>query len=359
MAECRETDVAFAQSISLGNVAAVAPLAPPASGFPRSPGGWYFVGRARDVAAGPLSARIADRAIVVFRMASGGIAALDAHCSHQGADLSRGLVVGDTIQCPFHSWRFDARGSCTAAPGVCEPPKFARQRTYPIVERHGLLFAFNGSRPTFDLPFFWDCDPDEFVAGRPFRFLGECPWYVLASNGFDVAHFQSVHDRRMLEPPVVEEPHPFARRLRVLWEVTGDSLFDRLLRRFVGHTVDVTITNWAGTLTLVTGRFRHTTSYIYISSGPYDGERTEVNVIVFARRRPAWVDMATRDAMLALRRLFTRAFLRDDIERLVGIRYQPDRFTAADAEMAKFYCWLAHLPQEKPLPCPESLGDAS
>jgi nitrite reductase/ring-hydroxylating ferredoxin subunit len=356
----RERDVIGAKSISIGDAETVAHFAPSATSFSRSPSGWYFLGRARDIAAGPAPAKIAGRAVVVFRTAAGEIAVLDAQCSHQGADLSRGKVVADTIQCPFHSWRFDTNGKCTAASGLCSPPEFARQRSYPVVERHGLLFAFNGPRPMFDLPFFWECDPGEFVAGRPFRFIAECPWYVLASNGFDVAHFLSVHDRRMLEPPVVDEPHPFARRLRVLWEVTGDSVFDRLLRRFVGSTVDVTITNWGGTLTLVTGRFRHTTSYIYIASGPYADERTEVNVIVFAqRRRPAWFDAATRDTLLALRRLFTRAFLRDDIERLVGIRYQPDRFTAADAEMAKFYCWLALLPQENPLPCREEIGEAS
>lgn len=349
-----------AQSLRATTKAAGGAPAPDAASFPRLPASWYFAGLSRRLGGGPMLAEFGDRRAVIFRTASARAAAVDARCSHQGADLSRGAVVADAIRCPFHGWSFDASGICTGAPGVCEVPPFARQRAYPVVERHGLLFAFNGERPLFPLPFFEDCDPHDFVAGRPFRFIGDCPWYVLASNGFDVAHFQSVHDRKMLAPPTVDEPHPFARRLRVPWEVTGDSIFDRLLRRFVGRTVDVTITNWGGTMTLVTGEFRRAKSYIFIATAPWHTDRTEVNVIVFAQRRgPAWLDGVSRQLSLGLRRLFTQGFLRDDIERLVGIRYRPERFTEADAEMAAFYRWLAEMPQEDRLPCSDSSSTSS
>jgi aminopyrrolnitrin oxygenase len=347
-----EEHVATTRSLGVTAGEGGQPLAPDAALFPRLPSSWYFAGPARPLSDGPASAQLGKQRLVIFRAADGRLAALDARCSHQGADLSRGWVEGNAIHCPFHGWSFDASGVCTAVPGLCEIPSFAHQRTYAIRERHGLLFVFSGERPSFPLPFFENCVPGDFAAGRPFHFVAECPWYVLVSNGFDVAHFQSVHDRRMLGRPVVDEPHPFERRLRVQWEVTGDSAFDRLLRLFVGRTVDVSISNWGGTMTLVTGRFRRAKSYILIASAPRNDGRTDVNVVVFApRRKPRWLDAVARIVALEIRRLFTRAFLRDDIERLVGIRYRPERFTAADAEMAAFYRWLAQLPQEDSTPC--------
>jgi len=66
---------------------------------------------------------------------------MDANCAHLGADLGCGTVVGDTLQCPFHNWRYGADGVCTSVPHAAQIPAFARLRTYPVVEQHGSVFS--------------------------------------------------------------------------------------------------------------------------------------------------------------------------------------------------------------------------
>ena len=69
-------------------------------------------------------------------------------------------VAGDSIQCPFHNWKYGADGVCNHIPGTNSIPAFARQATYPAEERNGYIFFFNGVEALFPLPFFFDASPE-------------------------------------------------------------------------------------------------------------------------------------------------------------------------------------------------------
>jgi nitrite reductase/ring-hydroxylating ferredoxin subunit len=281
------------------------------------------------------------RPLVAYRTAQGRAAVLSARCAHLGADLGRGRVVGDALQCPFHNWEYGPDGRCTRIPTTDAIPAFARQMCYPVQERHGFIFFFNGREPLFPLPFFFDEQPEAFVAGKPFRFVANCTWYMLAANGFDVEHFRAVHDRTLIGPPEVDCPAPFARRMRWAAEVTGSSIFDGLLRRFAGGPVHVSITSWGGPYILVTGFFRRARSYILIATQPLEDERTLIETIVLGpRRTPALLQPLS----LWVRRIFTRGFLRDDIDRLGGIRYNPHTLLENDRLLIEYFAWAAALP---------------
>jgi len=166
---------------------------------------------------------------------------------------------------------------------------------------------------------------------------------MLASNGFDFDHFNAVHDRRLVGSPAIDAPHPFARRTRFAAVVAGGSIFDRLIRAFAGDAVEVSITNWGGTLIFVTGRFRRAGSYMLISSRPTAAHETRVEVIVFAPR-DGWPGRAGLQALnLWIRRTFTRAFFSDDIARLSGIRYHPEGLTGGDQDLIDYFNWAATL----------------
>ena len=62
---------------------------------------------------------------------------------------------------------------------------------------------------------------------------------------------------------------------------------------------------------------------------------------------------------LWLRRLFTRGFMQDDVNRLAGIRYNPATLVAADRLMAEFFAWAAGLPQVAREPNPMRLSGAA
>jgi nitrite reductase/ring-hydroxylating ferredoxin subunit/uncharacterized membrane protein len=73
--------------------------------------------------------RVGDRRIVLART-DAGYAAFDDRCSHRGASLADGVLIGSTVQCLWHGSRFDgATGKAT-----CGPAKQAI-RTYKVTEQ--------------------------------------------------------------------------------------------------------------------------------------------------------------------------------------------------------------------------------
>ncbi len=307
------------------------------------PASWYWFGPVSLLRRGPKSRDLLGKRITAYRGASGQAVVLDGRCAHLGADLGEGCVRGDDIVCAFHNWRYGPDGRCNLVPAAEIPPPFAHVRSYPTLERHGHLFFFNGARPLFPLPFFAEADPADYVVSRPLHFHAECPWYMVNGNSFDVQHFRAGHGRELLGEPVVDDPQPFARRIRVTFRVAGDSLFDALLRRFVGDRVQVSMTNWGGSIVVVTGDFPGTRSTLITYIEPLTEQTCVQNVFVYASlsRLGPLVNLPR----LFLRRTFTRGFMAEEFDTLAGIRYVPESFLSCDLLMVEFFQWAAQLPQ--------------
>jgi nitrite reductase/ring-hydroxylating ferredoxin subunit len=283
------------------------------------------------------------RRLAAYRTSSGKWAVLDGRCAHLGADLGEGQIVGEDLQCAFHNWRFGPDGRCTLAPGQPLPPAFARLRSYPTMERHGYLFFFNGPEALFPLPFFEDAAPEEYVAASPLRFFADCPWHLVNANSFDVQHFRAGHGRELRGEPVIDCPHPFARRIRVTFEVVGNSIFDRLLRRFVGLRAEVSMTNWGGSIVVVNAQFQRARSTLITFIEPQSIDHCMQNVLVYACRSS--LGMFVDPLRLRVRRLFTKAFMAEEFDTLAGIRYNPAGLLECDQPMIDYYQWLVQLPQ--------------
>lgn len=320
-------------------------LAPSPGRFPACPASWLLLCRSSDLRPGPVARDLLDRRVVGLRTGSGRVVVLDGRCSHLGADLGMGCVIGEALQCPFHHWEYGPDGRCSRIPCGDTPADTARQRVYPCVERHGLVWFFNGDQPSFDLPFFPDVDPAELVPARPFTAVLRCPWYMVGANGFDAQHFRAAHDRKLLSEPVVTTPHPFARRATATFGVAGGFLRDRLTRLFAGDSVTLSMDDWCGNLMFVTARFRRTRSFGMVTTWPLGPDSTRVQVTVWVRRSRSWPGRLLFDPLNRnVRRFFIRQFLKADaLVGMRGLRYNPVGLSASDHELVGYWGWLAEV----------------
>jgi nitrite reductase/ring-hydroxylating ferredoxin subunit len=159
------------------------------------PNSWYAVAYSGELRPGMvLSRRLAEHDIVVFRTRSGRACVMDAFCPHLGAHMGiGGTVQGETIQCPFHAFRFDTAGMCIATGYGTKPPPTARVYTWPMREVNGIVFAYydsQGASPTWE--------PPQLETGNwtPLIYrvidMRDHPQETV-ENGVDTGHFGVVH----------------------------------------------------------------------------------------------------------------------------------------------------------------------
>lgn len=146
----------------------------------------------------PLKAvRLLGQDLVLFRDDAGAWGLIDRDCPHRGADLAFARHEGDGVRCPFHGWKFAADGRCLQTPG--EPAgstlcSRVRQRSYPVLLRAGVLFAWlgpEGSTPPPLPDFHCFTAPDSHVFA--FKGLWQCNWLQAFEVGIDPCHTSYLH----------------------------------------------------------------------------------------------------------------------------------------------------------------------
>ncbi|MSP17155.1 MAG: aromatic ring-hydroxylating dioxygenase subunit alpha [Myxococcales bacterium] len=162
--------------------------------------GWFVVAISEELATGEvLSLQYFGQKLVLFRGESGEATVLDAHCPHLGADLGvGGTVVGDSIRCPFHAWRFGADGGCVEIPYCISgkiPPR-ARVRAWTVSEKNGLVFVWHdtfGRAPSYEIPPIAEHgDPAWTPWTMSLMTIRTAPREII-ENVADRAHFPRVH----------------------------------------------------------------------------------------------------------------------------------------------------------------------
>lgn len=184
---------------------------------------WYVVAHAAEIVTEkPLARTICDEPVVIFRCEDGKVAMLSDRCPHRRAPLSSGEVHGSTIACGYHGIRLNTDGSCAKIPGDLKVPRNFGVRSFPVVEKHGFIWAWLGEKESdpSKIPDFFENDHPEWAPVPGYLNIA-CNYQLMVDNILDLTHVVFVHKTTLAGGGVTETP------LEV--KVEGDKIFSQRL----------------------------------------------------------------------------------------------------------------------------------
>ncbi|MEJ2408853.1 MAG: aromatic ring-hydroxylating dioxygenase subunit alpha [Novosphingobium sp.] len=156
---------------------------------------WYAAAWSDEIGREPLARTFLDEPVVLFRDTDGAPVALTDRCPHRFAPLSKGKLVGDAIECPYHGLRFGSDGGCVY--NYHGPvPKAASVDCHPVMERYGLAWIWMGDAEQAHedkLPDFGTfCTDDDFAVARGYLYVAG-NYQLAVDNLLDLTHAQFLH----------------------------------------------------------------------------------------------------------------------------------------------------------------------
>jgi phenylpropionate dioxygenase-like ring-hydroxylating dioxygenase large terminal subunit len=158
---------------------------------------WYVVMDSTQVGDTPVGVVRMGEKLVFWRDSTGKVNCFVDKCVHRGVQLSKGKVIGDHIQCPFHGLEYESSGRVTVIPanGKDTPvPDRFQVLSYPTYEAHSFIWIRWGENPPEDLQpprFFTDID-DSLSYGRAYDHWN-AHYSRVIENQLDAAHLPFVH----------------------------------------------------------------------------------------------------------------------------------------------------------------------
>ena len=298
---------------------------------------WFPICLAADV--GPEEVRgfgFLDGRIVVYRGASGKVTVASAYCPHMGADLAVGRVIGEHLRCAFHHWDYDLDGRCVATKVGDPPPPTACLYVFPSQERYGLIWAFNGDEPLYELPSF--PFPDAELAFKTIELPGLSPVdpWLQCCNTPDMQHIKALHGVSFDQ----EDPHDQVRwtPYSCAYEFTGTHVNGE----HVENSIGVYGTSLYYQSTYIDGRWfgfmvpmglpkpGHAQNFMVVAGMKADGTADEVE---------AWLDFVLE---------FEKRVVGEDLPIMNTIRFRPGTLTKSDKTFARYLQLLRDYPRAHP-----------
>lgn len=287
------------------------------------PAAWYPLCRVDALKPGAvLPVQLGGVRYAVWRSELGKVSALAATCCHVGADLARGDVVGEALQCPLHHWQYGSDGVCVGIPylaGAGKIPARARQAALVCAEAYGLVFGYWGGQPNSDLPRF-DGEVDAVWSAAAVVDV-DAPHSTLVANSYDGQHFAAVHDRELLEPPQITRANVQHIAIHYRAKVVGERVNDRVMRAVGIDRVGVTIHCWGSSILHVYNE--RTANTILVALLPLDDAHSRVFIVTALKKRAAGLMRPLQQAQLVIARWLAVAFLKPDMGVLEGVTMRP------------------------------------
>jgi nitrite reductase/ring-hydroxylating ferredoxin subunit len=89
-----------------------------------------------DLPPGHMAYADVDGLPIALANVSGTIYAFGDSCRHEGGSLSSGLLIDDTVTCPWHGWTYSVRTGKALV-----PPIGIRVPTYPVTIQNGQIYV--------------------------------------------------------------------------------------------------------------------------------------------------------------------------------------------------------------------------
>jgi len=274
-----------------------------------------------------------DGRVIVLRGEDSVAQVMSAYCPHLGADLAVGSVVGNTVRCAFHNWQYDGTGRCVRTAVGDPPPPTARLFRFPTVERFGLIWAFNGEQPLFELPGFqypeedllWrvECYPETFPVD---------PW-VICCNTPDVQHIRVLHNITFDS----DDPGKDAQ-----W-TDHSMLYDFAGTHAQGERIDFRVGIYGTSIFYQSGLMQGRWFGFLAPMGLPRPQKTRGYLIIAVRR-----DEPDAEAFLEAMFELERRVLGEDVPVLQTIHFRPGALSATDRTLARFLNYLTRYPRAHP-----------
>jgi len=177
--------------------------------------GWHVLAKADSFTSRPQMFEYFGSKLVAYRGEEDDkVHVLDAYCPHMGADLSKGCVKGNSIVCPFHAWSWGPDGVCDDIPYSNLIPPQAVIKSWPTLEKNGLLFVWNDPEGNPPIPeqeprTIDDCYSGEWTDWVMNQVVINSNCSELVDNMADMAHFGPVHYSNVQSFRNVQDGHTF------------------------------------------------------------------------------------------------------------------------------------------------------
>ena len=159
---------------------------------------WYMGAWGHEVTDKPLPRRLLGTNTMFYRKLDGTVVALRDRCPHRFAPLSKGKIIDDQIQCPYHGLVFDSTGQCVANPITSDTriPEAVRVQRFPVVEQGNIVWFWPGDPAKCDdslipqFPYLADTENYKHIYGlTPVK----CHFEIETDNLMDLSHVDMLH----------------------------------------------------------------------------------------------------------------------------------------------------------------------
>ena len=153
----------------------------------------------------PVRVQLLSERLIAFRDTHGRLGLLDEFCAHRGVSLWFGRNEEGGLRCAYHGWKYDVSGQCVEIPSEPDNPTLCSRmklKSYPLLERGGVLWAYLGPRELQPAPpeHEWAMVPagHRFVSKR----LQDCNFLQAMEGGIDSSHVSFLHRHTISADPL-------------------------------------------------------------------------------------------------------------------------------------------------------------